>query len=129
MRRAFPWLLPGPIRHQTKFSFDSPSGDVPRPLLIWQVALPCYANAERGYWLVSVPLTHSEVIRVRDALSLSPANKDASASSGLVDVLLKIGRERRRLMESLREALLRGDDAEALERARELTGLPSKRAI
>ena len=69
------------------------------------------------------------MIRVRDALSLSPANKEASASSGLVDVLLKIGRERQRLMESLREALLRGDEAEGLERARELTGLPSKRAI
>jgi hypothetical protein len=58
------------------------------------------------------------VIRVRDALGLSPANKEASASNGLVDVLLKIGRERQGLMESLREAVLRGDDAEALERAR-----------
>lgn len=66
---------------------------------------------------------------MRDALSLSPANKEASASSGLVDVLLKIGRERQRLMKSLRESLLSGDDAEALEHARELTGLPSKHAI
>jgi hypothetical protein len=63
---------------------------------------------------------------VRDALSLSPADKGASTSSGLVDALLTIGCERQRFMESLREALLRGDDAEALERARELTGLPTK---
>ena len=65
---------------------------------------------------------------MQDGHSLSPADKEASTSSGLVDVLLTIGRERQRLMESLREALLRGDDAEALERARELTGLPSQRA-
>jgi hypothetical protein len=32
-------------------------------------------------------------------------------------------------MESLRDALLNGDDAEALERARELTGLPKKSAL
>jgi hypothetical protein len=73
-----------------------------------------------------VPLPTSEVIRVRDAASLSPTDKEASTSSGLVDVLLTIGRERQRLMESLRDALLRGDEAEALERARELTGIPTK---
>jgi hypothetical protein len=66
---------------------------------------------------------------VRDALSLSPANKKANASSGLVDVLPKIGRERQHLMESLREALLSLDGAEALERARELTGPPTMRSI
>lgn len=85
-------------------------------------------DAERGDCQVSVPLPTSEVIRVRDALSLSPIDKEASTSSGLVDVLLTIGRERQRFMESLRDALLSGDDAEALERARELTGLPTKRA-
>src|SRR5271155_2078358 len=54
-----------------------------RPSLIWQVALPCYASAERGDDQVSVPLTHSEVIRVRDGLSLSPPDKEASTSSGV----------------------------------------------
>jgi hypothetical protein len=89
------------------------------------VALPCYANAERGDGQVSVPLTHSEVIRVRDAHSLSPADKEASASSGLVEVLLTIGLERQRIMEAMKAALLSGDDDAALEHARELTGLPS----
>jgi hypothetical protein len=65
----------------------------------------------------------------RHAHSRAIANKGANASSGLVDVLLKIGRERQHLMESLREAPLRDDDAEALERARELTGLSTKRSI
>jgi hypothetical protein len=75
-----------------------------------------------------VPLTHSEVIRVRDALSLSPTDKQASTSSGLVDVLLTIGRERRRILEAMKAALLRGDDDVALEHARELTGLPSRKS-
>lgn len=47
-------------------------------------------------------------------------------SNGLVDVLMQIGRERQQRMESLRDGLLRGDDTEALEHARELTGLPSR---
>ena len=75
-----------------------------RPSLIWQVALPRYANAERGDGQVSVPLTHSEVIRVRDALSLNPVNKEASTSTGSVGVLL------------------------AIKCARELTSLPTKRS-
>ena len=71
-----------------------------------------------------MPLPTSEVIRVRDAPSLSPVDKEASKSSELADVLIRIGRERQQLMESLRDTLLRGEDAEALECARELTGLP-----
>jgi len=51
------------------------------------------------------------------------------ATAGLVDAIIAIGRERQRLMESLRDALLNGDDAEALERAREPTGLPTKRSV
>jgi hypothetical protein len=75
-----------------------------------------------------VPLTHSEVIRVRDAHSLSPADKEASTSSGLVDVLLTIGREHQRIMEAMKAALLRGDDDAALEHATELTGLTSQKS-
>ena len=44
---------------------------------------------------------------------------------GLLEALLEIGRERQAIMDKMREALLRGDDRGALERARELTGLPS----
>ena len=58
--------------------------------------------------------------------TISPANREASSSSGLIDVLLEIGRERQRVMQAMKEALLRGDDGEALECARELTGLPKK---
>jgi hypothetical protein len=46
----------------------------------------------------------------------------------LVDVILEIGRERQRIVEAMKVALLRGDDPEALECARELTGLPRKNA-
>jgi hypothetical protein len=44
----------------------------------------------------------------------------------MVDAVIQIGQERRRILASMKEALLRGDDDEALERARELTGLPTK---
>lgn len=47
---------------------------------------------------------------------------------GVIDAIIKIARERTEILESMRAALLRGDDAEALERARELTGLPPKKA-
>jgi hypothetical protein len=46
---------------------------------------------------------------------------------GLIDVLMEIGQEREKILVAMKEALLRGDDDEALERARELTGLPRKR--
>jgi hypothetical protein len=103
-----------------------------RPLLIWRVALPCYASAERGDWRVSVPLTHSEVIRVRDRPNIpKPCTvSDAEVNpTGLVDELIDIGRERQRIMEAMKAALLRGDDVVALEHARQLTGLPTKRSI
>ena len=60
--------------------------------------------------------------------TINAAAKDASASGGLVDVIIQIGRERQRIVESLRDALLRGDDADALEYAGELTGLPTRRS-
>ena len=50
-----------------------------------------------------------------------------SVAGGLIDTVIEIGQERARIMEAMRAALLRGDDAEALERARELTGLPLKK--
>ncbi len=46
----------------------------------------------------------------------------------VADAVIEIARERTKILESMRAALLRGDDGEALERARELTGLPTKRA-
>ncbi len=46
----------------------------------------------------------------------------------LYDAICEVGFERRKILLALREALLSGDNDEALERARELTGLPSKRA-
>jgi len=49
-------------------------------------------------------------------------------TAGLVDALIDIGRERARILEAMKAALLSGDDAEALERARELTGLPSQKS-
>lgn len=61
--------------------------------------------------------------------TISPTNREASSVSGLIDVLLDIGRERQRIMAAMKEALLRGDDAEALECARELTGLPRQSCI
>jgi len=44
-----------------------------------------------------------------------------------VDALIEIGRQRAQILEAMKEALGRGDEDEALERARELMGLPSKR--
>jgi hypothetical protein len=49
-------------------------------------------------------------------------------TSGLVDTILQIGKERQRILTLMKTALLRGDDAEALDMARELTGLPRKNA-
>lgn len=51
-----------------------------------------------------------------------------SANGGLVDVLIEIGQERARILEAMKETLVRGDEAEALEHARGLTGLPRKNA-
>jgi hypothetical protein len=46
---------------------------------------------------------------------------------GLVDALMEIGQERQKILVAMKAALLRGDDDEALERARQLTGIPTKR--
>jgi hypothetical protein len=74
-------------------------------------------------------LTHkAEPTAVQADPTINPADEEASAS-GLVDLIVQIGRERQRIVESLRDSLLNGDDAEALERARELTGLPTNRSI
>jgi hypothetical protein len=48
------------------------------------------------------------------------------APGGLVDVIMEIGQERANILAAMKAALVRGDDEEALERARELTGLPVK---
>ena len=52
-----------------------------------------------------------------------------SANGGLIDVLIEISQKRARILEAMRDALLRDDDAEALERARELTGLPPQKSF
>jgi len=49
------------------------------------------------------------------------------SADGVMDAITEIARERTKILESMKAALLRGDDDEALERARELTGLPMKR--
>jgi uncharacterized membrane-anchored protein len=49
-----------------------------------------------------------------------------SVNAGLLDSVVEIGRERAKILGAMKEALLRGDDAEALECARELTGLARK---
>ena len=54
--------------------------------------------------------------------------EQANVEGGLVDTVIELGQQRARIMEAMRAALLRGDDAEALERARELTGVPSKQS-
>jgi|GEM_PF-4974141 len=48
--------------------------------------------------------------------------------SGVVDAVIAVSKERAKILEAMKAALLRGDDDEALERARELTGLPLKRS-
>jgi hypothetical protein len=50
-----------------------------------------------------------------------------SVDGGVLDAVIEIGQQREKILVAMREALVRGDDDEALERARELTGLPSKR--
>lgn len=46
-----------------------------------------------------------------------------NVTQGLLDVVMDIGRERAKIEMAMRAALLRGDERDALERARELTGL------
>lgn len=52
-----------------------------------------------------------------------------SSARGVIEAVTKIARERTQILESMKAALVRGDDEEALEKARELTGLPPKRTI
>jgi hypothetical protein len=49
-----------------------------------------------------------------------------SVNDGVIDAVIEIGRQRAEILEAMKEALVRGDEVEALERARELTGLPSR---
>ena len=75
------------------------------------------------------PRLQPEATAVRADPTVNPADKEASASGGLVGLIIQIGRERQPIVEYLRDALLNGDDAEALERARELTSLPTTRSV
>jgi hypothetical protein len=49
-----------------------------------------------------------------------------NVSGGFLDSVIEIGRERAKILAAMKEALLRGNENAALDRARELTGLPSK---
>jgi hypothetical protein len=60
-------------------------------------------------------------------MNTTETKRREAGPGGLVDVLVELGQQRARIMEAMRAALLRGDDAEALERARELTGVPLKK--
>jgi len=55
-------------------------------------------------------------------------NRREHAPGGLVDVIMEIGQVRAKILAAMKAALVRGDEEEALERARELTGLPSKKS-
>src|SRR5258707_15394408 len=54
---------------------------------------------------------------------------EPNVSSGLVDALIEISQERAKILEAMKQALLDGDDAEVLERARQLTGLPPRKGF
>lgn len=60
-------------------------------------------------------------------MTIAPTERRGNAD-GVIDAIAEIALERTRILEAMRAALLRGDDEEALERARELTGLPPKQA-
>src|SRR5258708_35573281 len=67
---------PSPIYRDARarrYLGSSPAVAQTTPPLIWRVALPCSANAEHGDCQVSVPLTHSEGIRVRDQPNIPKA--------------------------------------------------------
>jgi hypothetical protein len=65
------------------------------------------------------------LVPLKDFLDQEAARLDPAA---LLDAVVEIGQERAAVLVAMKQALLRGDDEEALERARELTGLPSKRS-
>jgi hypothetical protein len=52
-----------------------------------------------------------------------------SANGGLIDVLIEISQERAKILEAMKQARLDGDDAEVLDRARQLTGLPPQKSF
>lgn len=49
-----------------------------------------------------------------------------NGTAGLLDAVTEIGKARANILALMKAALLRGDDSDALEHARELTGLPRK---
>jgi len=52
----------------------------------------------------------------------------SETSGALIDAVMEISRRRAKILLAMKEALVHGDDGEALEYARELTGLPRKNA-
>lgn len=114
----------------------------PAPLYLRGKTQYCAESRSAGSAVPELLTRHSEVtaVRVGPTISnsrekfnprVSVSDKAATICGGgrLVDTILKAGRERQRLMESLRDVLLHGDEAEALERARALTGLLTERSV
>jgi hypothetical protein len=50
-----------------------------------------------------------------------------SANGSLIDIRIEISQGRATILEAMMHALLDGDDAKVLERARQLTGLPPQK--
>jgi hypothetical protein len=53
--------------------------------------------------------------------------RESWVSPGLVDAVIEISKQRAQTLGEMKSALEAGDDETALEKARELTGLPSKK--
>ena len=53
----------------------------------------------------------------------------AAEVEGVLDAVMKIAEERRQVLLAMKDALIRGDEQEALELARDLTDLPRKRPV
>jgi hypothetical protein len=52
--------------------------------------------------------------------------KPKPALTGILDAVIEVSKRQAKLIEEMRDALERGDDVEALEKARELTGVRTK---
>jgi hypothetical protein len=66
--------------------------------------------------------TSSEHAATRD-----PAQTEVS-TSGIVDTILEVGRQRKIVLDQLRAALQSGDDCQALDLARQLCGLQNEKS-
>ena len=63
-------------------------------------------------------------MRTKRPAAFSVRQAGGGDNAALIDAVLEMGMQRRKIEVAMKEALLRGDDREALELARELTGIP-----